>query len=179
MSRPDDLITLREAAAVSDRSLSSLRNWTRDGQLPLYRQDDVRKNSPVMVSRRDLMVLLATSKSAHPGGPRVPNGSDDAGQDRGAMLAAVTAAERDGLRAVVEAQRQTIAALEQRCSDIDARAHSERLRADDYRSRIVALEAELNELRSWARLPLYRRLLSAPPLALPMVTGQGEETSVR
>lgn len=178
MSRPDDLIPLREATILADRSLSSLRNWVRGGELTEYREDEANPGSRVMVSRTELMMLLATSKSAHPGGPRggatTPATTPEPPSERTSLLAAVASAERDGLRALVEAQKGTIAALEARCVDLDLRAHSERIRADDYRDRIGALEAELRELRGWMNLPLYRRLLSGPPTTRPAIADSRE-----
>lgn len=179
MSRPDDLIPLREATVLADRSLSSLRNWVRGGELSEYREEEANPGSRVMVSRAELMMLLATSKSAHPGGPRggpttTPATAPESPNERASLLAAVASAERDGLRALVEAQKGTIAALEARCVDLDHRAHSERIRADDYRERIGALEAELRELRTWMNLPLYRRLLTGPRPVQPALADSRE-----
>lgn len=176
MSRPDDLIPLREATVLADRSLSSLRNWVRGGELSEYREDETNPGSRVMVSRAELMVLLATAKSAHPGGPRgeAPTEPAAAPTEKMSLLAAVAAAERDGLRALVDAQKVTISALEARCSDLDSRAHAERLRANEYRDRISVLDAELQQLRSWLNLPLYRRLISGPPVLRPGIVEHNE-----
>lgn len=231
--RPDDRLSLKEAAVVVGRSVSTLRAWIRAGELEGYREVEGDPNSRVQVSRQELLALAARSKPIHPGGPRPdsepsttasetpfeetpaidpetsdgvqaepargegtqaepsrPEGGrtepvrgegsrtesargegsrprvDERRVEERLMLAALTA-EREGLRAVVEAQKITIAALEARCRDLEAHAASERLRASEHQDRLVAAEAELTVLRGWQRLPWYRRLLggttSFPP----------------
>ena len=173
--RPEDLISLKEAAAIVGRSVSTLRGWIRTGELQGYRELGEDPNSRLLVSRQELLALAARSKPVHPGGSRSeedrsdsPDVSFPGGEKKAArpaeerwMLATLTA-EREGLRAVVEAQKLTIAALEARCRDLEAHMHSERLRAGEHQDRLVAAEAELQALRGWQRLPWYRRLLGAP-----------------
>ena len=85
------------------------------------------------------------------------------------MLAALTA-ERDGLKAVIEAQRATVAALEARCRDLEFRADAERLRATEHHDRLISADAELRAIQQHQRLPWYQRLLGAAP-ALPAPKG--------
>ena len=85
------------------------------------------------------------------------------------MIAALTA-ERDGLKAVIEAQKMTVAALEARCRDLEFRADSERLRATEHHDRLVSADAELRALQQHQRLPWYQRLLGATA-ALPEPKG--------
>ncbi len=68
-------------------------------------------------------------------------------------------AERDGLAAVVEAQRGTVAALEARGRDLATALEVER-------ANVAGLRAELEALRGAAGLPWWRRLLGSSP-ALP------------
>lgn len=173
MERPNDLVALKEAAVVVGRSVSTLRAWIRGGELAGYREQPEDPNSRVLVSRQALLVLAAQSKPIHPGGPRpesdaVPaeagaappseRRSDERRIEERLLLAALTA-ERDGLRAVIEAQKLTIHTLEARCRDLENGAHSERLRAQEHQDRLVAAEAELQALRSRQKLPWYQRLL--------------------
>lgn len=182
---PDDLLPLKDAAVVVGRSLSTLRAWIRAGELEGHRETPEDPNSRLLVSQQQLLLLAARSKPIHPGGPR-PDGPaeppatppstdppvlkrtvrigelrDDRRIEERMMLAALTA-ERDGLKAVLEAQKLTISTLESRCRDLENHAHSERLRAQEHQDRLVAAEAELTALRGWQRLPWYQRLLGGP-----------------
>jgi hypothetical protein len=186
MERPEDLFPLKEAAVVVGRSPSTLRAWIRAGELQGYREVLNDPNSRVLVSRQALLMLAARSKPIHPGGPRpeatespgstgekadvLPTPTHEKAEDRRSeerrieerLLLAALSAERDGLRAVIEAQKLTISTLEARCRDLENSGHSERLRAQEYQDRLVAAEAELGVLRGWQRLPWYRRLLASP-----------------
>lgn len=202
--KPDDLITVREASIMVGRSLSTLRAWVRGHELMGYRASEDDPSSRLLVSRQELLLLAATNKPMHPGGPRpteaeapptIPIPRVDISEESShvplvalskepvsitvqekkpvndrnfekmlteRLLFASITAERDGLRALVEAQKLTIQTLEHRCHDLAARADTERLRAQDHKDRLVAAESELKELRSWHRLPWYRRLIGGP-----------------
>ena len=58
-SRPDDLITAREAATYSDKGLSTIRNWVRKGLLTGYRLNPVKSNSALLISTHELRCHLA------------------------------------------------------------------------------------------------------------------------
>ena len=176
MERPDDLVALKEAAVLVGRSVSTLRAWIRGGELKSFREQPEDPNSRVLVSRQALLVLAAQSKPIHAGGPRPESAapaavpaeateaprserrSDERRIEERLLLAALTA-ERDGLRAVIDAQKLTITTLEARCRDLENGAHSERLRAQEHQDRLVAAEAELQALRSRQKLPWDQRLL--------------------
>jgi len=185
MERPSDLVALKEAAVVVGRSVSTLRGWIRAGELAGFREQPEDPNSRVLVSRQALLVLAAQGKPIHPGGPRPDANPAPAGTGENVellpppaervetrrseerrieerLLLAALSAERDGLRAVIEAQKLTISTLEARCRDLENNSHSERLRAQEHQDRLVAAEAELGVLRGWQRLPWYRRLLASP-----------------
>jgi hypothetical protein len=72
-SLPSDLISLLEARALVDRSLSTLRAWVRAGELAPYREGDA-SNDRVLVSRAAVVALAASIEKAHPIGrrPAVP-----------------------------------------------------------------------------------------------------------
>ena len=69
--RPDDLVQLREAARLVDRSPASLRRWIRDGVVPSYRGEGTApENAPVLVSVAELRAAVVTAgKLAEPGSP--------------------------------------------------------------------------------------------------------------
>lgn len=161
MERPDDLVALKEAAVMVGRSVSTLRAWIRAGELTSFREQETDPNSKVLVSREAILRLAAIEKPVHPGGPRkaVEENPSVPEVKRGDTMIAGLSAERDGLKALVEAQRLTISALEARCRDLEQMAHQERLHGQDTRDRLVAAEAELQATRSLQRLPWYRRLL--------------------
>lgn len=61
--RPDDLVKAAEAAKMADRSKSSIRAWVRDGKLTGYRSDISKPNSPLMVSKTELIAFLSINKA--------------------------------------------------------------------------------------------------------------------
>jgi len=166
-TRPDDLVPIRDAARMVDRGYSTLRGWVRAGELTGYYADPERpSNSPLLVSKQELLTLMAAAnKASNP--PRPPRAEAEAAarDDLRLELArahaevATARAEREGAVAVADALRGTISALQERCRDLAERAEAEHARA-------VAAEAELQALRTDRRLPWWRRLLGGPP-ALP------------
>jgi hypothetical protein len=161
MERPDDLVALKEAAVMVGRSVSTLRAWIRGGELTSFREEEADPSSKVLVSREALLRLAAMEKPIHPGGPRKVQEETIVAPDTGRneRMAASLSAERDGLKALVEAQRLTISTMEARCRDLEQMAHQERLHGQEMRDRLVAAEAELQAMRGLQRLPWYRRLL--------------------
>ena len=166
---PADALPLREAGAMCDRSLSTLRGWIRDGRLTGYRgAGENPANAPVLVSLAELRAVLVTSgaevaPARPPAGPRLADPEARALAElraelvtvRGALAVAV--AEREGAQSTVDALRVALDMGRQRAAEL-ARS------LDMERARVVGLEAELAALRGAARLPWWRRLL-------PMVTG--------
>ena len=160
-SIPHDLIPVREAARLVGRGYSTVRGWIAAGDLEAYTGVGTHpSNAPVMVSRSEILTLCATSKSTAP--PRA--GSATASPP--ASVDAVLRAELDGARAVVEAQRATVAALEARARDLSAALDAER-------ATVAGMRAELAALRDAAGLPWWRRLLGSPSVPAEL-TGNGE-----
>jgi hypothetical protein len=169
-TRPDDLVPIRDAARMVDRGYSTLRGWVRSGDLTGYYADPERpSNSPLLVSKQELLTLMAAANKV-PNPPRPPSTKPDAASPsarddlrlelaRAHAELATARAERDGALAVAEALRGTISALQERCRDLTERVEAEHARA-------VAAEADLQVLRVDRRLPWWRRLLGGPP-ALP------------
>ena len=66
--RPADLISVREATKLVDRSVSSLRAWIRADDIQGYREKEGKKNSRLMVSRAELLLYMGgTDKPVNPG----------------------------------------------------------------------------------------------------------------
>ena len=181
--RPDDLIPVREAAAMVDRGYSTLRAWVRAGELTGYHEDpDNPYNSKLMVSRSELFTFMAAHEKptlpARP--PKEPPETaaapaerprDGSGQEVAklredirrvnaemALLRAdlrVATLEKESAHALLEAVRGTVAALDGRVRDLQALSEAERARA-------LAAEAERDALKTAAGIPWWRRLLAAP-----------------
>ena len=195
-SRPADLVAVKEAAALVDRSPSSVRAWLRSGKLTKHRETPGNASSRAMVSRAELMayaaVQLDPAPARPPGGarPEPPASEAPAPADDLALRVEVARlrAELDGTRAVLEATRAHVATLEataarERASaaelvasaTADARALAEaeaerarELRADleHARAELAGARAEAATLRTAAGLPWWRKLLGGPTPAL-------------
>ena len=73
---PSDLLPLRDASRMVDRSLSTIRAWVRDGTLRGYREDPAHPStSRVMVSREELARLVVEAGKASAPGRRPPGTS--------------------------------------------------------------------------------------------------------
>ena len=75
---------------------------------------------------------------------------------------AILAAELEGSRALVDALRSQVTALEGRARALEDQVRTERQRAEEWKGRATALEAELLAIKERHRLPLWRRLLTGP-----------------
>lgn len=166
-TRPDDLITVHDAASMVDRSLSSVRGWVRSDDLTGYREDETKSNSRLMVSEAELMAYVATSqKSATPGRkdsePTPENAQKLATM---AMELEVMTAKLEASQAKLDAMGATVAALEGQSEIMERLVRTERERADEWKDRAEALDAENRELRTRAGGSWWRRMLttSAPP----------------
>lgn len=199
-ARPDDLVPMKEAAALVDRSVSSVRAWLRSGKLTKHREIPGHKGSRAMVSRAELMryaaVQLEPTPARPPGGPRpaplasaapLPGPADDAADLR--VEVARLRAELDGARAVLEATRAHVATLEASTGTVAdlvagargegrelarvAEEHARDLRADLDRMREErdAARAEAEALKSYAGLPWWRRMVTGPTAALEVGEG--------
>lgn len=155
-----------------------MRGWIAAGELEAYRGEGTHPaNAPVLVSKAAVLALCATSKSTAPGrppsgphegptmlSPGVPQVSPELAELRASL--AVARAERDGMAAVVEAQRGTVAALEARGRDLSAALEGER-------ATVAGMRAELSALRGATGLPWWRRLLGVPSTP-PVLADTGE-----
>lgn len=168
--RPPDLVTVREAARLVDRSPGTVRTWIRERRLSSWTGEGTGPgNAPILVSRAELLALVVTEgAAAHPGRPPAsPSPSPVAPLDGGAVAAlraelatvrgelATARAERDGARELAEANRRTVAAVEARAADL-----AEALAVA--RAELAGARAELDALRAGGRLPWWRRLLGGP-----------------
>ncbi len=145
--RPADLVDVQEAGRLVDRSVSTIRAWVRKGELEGYRQDPRRRNSRLLVSRRSLLALAGLTKDpepARPGGaPRKPSERGPGEPEAPTTAAELLTVELEGARALVEALRGQVASLEEQ-------ARRERERAEEWKDRATAAEAQQAAL--WEQL---------------------------
>jgi hypothetical protein len=156
------------------RGLSTLRAWCASGELTAYHGPGTHPgNRPVLVSRAELAILAATTKSPNPGRAPPPVAAPVAAE----LLTA--RAERDAARAdlalarvelagrgdLVDALRLALRATEDRARDLSTALEAER-------ARVAGLAAELEAVRGAAGLPWWRRLLGVS--STPRLSGDGE-----
>ena len=148
--RPPDLMPVSEAAALVNRSLSTIRGWVRKGDLTGYRQDPKRPtNSRLMVSRTALLTRCGLPIE-------LVNTAPPESETHQLSLRPQSAAqmEVDSLRAVVEVLRTTVSVLEGRVEAEQQLVEQWRDRAERSRAALRSTRAELAHLqaqqnRSW------------------------------
>ncbi len=146
-----DLITVKEAATLVDRTAATIKKWIKSGGLAGTRQDPDNQRSALMVSRSDLMTYVVTAgKKANTGHRR---------SDKGPTKA-VLQAELEGQRVLNTALRAQLELIESKMHLIEEGKRTERERADEWKDRAKAMEAEVRALRMHAGLPWWRRLLT-------------------
>jgi len=57
--KPTDLISLKSAAAMSAKSVSTIRYWIRSKKITGYKEDVKNRNSPLLVSNDEIRTYLA------------------------------------------------------------------------------------------------------------------------
>ena len=67
---PTDLITIADAAQLSDRGKSTVRLWVRKGLVSGHKKNAANKNSPLLVSRSEIMAHLAMNGKINPPRPK-------------------------------------------------------------------------------------------------------------
>lgn len=148
-----DLIPIKEAAALVDRTVPTLKKWVKNDELSGVREHPDNPRSRLMISRRELMTHMATAgKAANP--PR-PKASSKAGPSKGVLKA-----ELEGQKALVSALQTQLEMVTAQISAIEEAKRSEQRRADDWKDRATGLEAELKALKMAAGAPWWKKLLT-------------------
>lgn len=165
---PADALPVAEAAALVERSVSSVRAYVRAGHVRGYRPAGTSApNAPLLVSRSELLAYVVSAGLSPTPARRPPASPAGAADDVVALLRAdVRAAELQADARValarVDALERTLDATNATVEALRAVADTERRRAAELLDRLTAAEAELAALRSYAGLPWYRRLLTGP-----------------
>lgn len=141
MNSSPDYITIREAALRSERSVSTIRRWIRQGTIESKQVGG--KTSPVLVSIASLTAVLMTQE---------PRGNVDTSPPIHEHIHEQSMVNR----AVVEAMESHIHALSLQVEDLIRDKTLLRSELESTRERLSAVEKELNGgvrglLRSWIR----------------------------
>ena len=161
MPTPADLIPAREAAAMLDRSLSTIRSWVREGRVTPYRPPSEHPESaPLLVSRAEVLhyASVVARIAVVPGRPPpLPRAPADEPAAPGPPSPAPELVE-----ALLSAHRGQVAALEARIDATEARLRDWIDRATRAEAALAALEERERATRAelvaapgatwWARL---------------------------
>jgi len=148
-----DLIPIKEAATLVDRTVPTLKKWIKKDEISAVRENPDNPRSRLMVSRRELMTYMATAgKAANP--PR-PMASSSGGPSK-----AVLHAELEGQKALVSALQMQLDLIQSQITVVEESKRCEQRRADDWKDRAAGLEGELKAARMQAGLPWWRKLLT-------------------
>jgi hypothetical protein len=149
-----DLVTIKAAAQLVERTPATIRKWIRSGDLDSVRTDPTNNKSPIMVGRQALLAYVATSgKKAKPARTSKIEGSTKA----------VLAAELEGAKALSTALQGQMDLLHTQLHMLKEMNHTERNRAEEWKDRATKAEAELGALRRHQGLTWWKRLLTTDP----------------
>jgi len=145
--RPTDLLTLKEAMALTGRSERSLRRWRQDGRLKAYAP--LEPGGSPLVSKMDLMAA-ATAMAAS----AVVSVVDAAKRPRSAAVTAARSAVPMNM-AAMEGWQRSVIALEREVEDLkvqreDLKAQREDMRGqrDEARKELEGVRKELADVRA-------------------------------
>ena len=151
-----DLIAIKEAATLVDRTVATIKSWIKKGELEGVRESAENPRSRILVSRVELMTYMATAgKAANPPRPKATSKEPSK---------AVVMAELEGKRSLVIALQAQLDMLHGQINAIEETKRCERERADEWKDRATVLEAELKAARVLNGRPWWRKMLttSAP-----------------
>jgi hypothetical protein len=147
-----DLIPIKEAATLVDRTVPTLKKWVKNSEITGIRENADNPRSRLMVSRKELMVHMATAgKSTNPPRPM----ASSSGPSKAVLMA-----ELAGQTALVLALQTQVELFQGQISAIEEAKRSEQRRADDWKDRATGLEAELRAMKMSAGTPWWKKLLT-------------------
>lgn len=172
--RPNDLVTLDVAAILVDKSKSSIRYYLKTNKIKKYYKDPSKKNSPVMVSKQELLAYLAQNA--------LPKGKASKGRPKSKIVSReVIKQERDEaqkeiimLKAQLKMKDEMMEMLKQHTNDIkhsnallDKQLNNLRLDLSSANDKNEKLDLRIAQLTQYLSLPWYRRFGKT----LPLLTG--------
>lgn len=181
-TRPADLVTVKEAAKLTERSKSTIRSWVRKGKITGHKEDMSNPTSPLLLSKSELLLFCSINKAptANPnmGRPEDVTVSIEALRKEIDELKAKLdkcEVEKASIQAVLDVTQQmlcqakditdskdsTIKALEaamailQSTLDISMTQHADRVKS---------LESQLHIAREYLSMPWWKKWNSSIPL---------------
>lgn len=172
--KPNDLITIDTATALSDKSKASIRYYLSKGKIKKYRKDPDKKNSPVLVSRKELMAYLSQSA--------LPKSKSSTGRPKRKVISRdIIKQERDEalkeiilLKSQIQMKDEMIEMLKQHTNDVkeskqelDKQVKDLRVDLSSERERSEKLDNRITNITHYLAQPWWRRV--GKPL--PLLTG--------
>lgn len=155
----DDPIPLRDAAALTGKSLATLRRWRREGRLKRHDRDATGR---VCLSRAEVLMVCGAQASDHPAAPvRRTKPSGGTTTENAHLLERLAGLERLAAR-----ERETADFLRERLVEATERAKRAEDQADRLAERLEALEGTDGKVRG---------LLTERATVLDMLTEQERE----
>jgi hypothetical protein len=151
-----DLISVKEASVLVDRTVATVKKWIKSGGLQGTRKDPENPRSALLVCRTELMTYVVVEGKK----PDISRArSTSSGPSK-----AVLQAELEGQKTLNNALQTQLSLIDSQMRLLEEGKRTERERAFEWKDRAKALEAELRALRLHSGLPWWRRLLttSAP-----------------
>ena len=175
--RPDDLITIGEAATLADRGKSTIRLWVRKGLISGHKKNPANKNSALMVSKSEVMAHLAVNGKINPPRPKAIEEITVSAQqwqvEKELLLAKISGLETEKklmTRLLEQAQENADVQKEMAQQLISARqlAESELQRqikaTEILESNNIRLSRRIEDLMVYLSMPWWRRLSTGAPL---------------
>lgn len=160
---PTDLVDRKEAASLVDRSVSTIRAWIRNGDLPSYKLDD-KPNSPVLVSKAELLHYVGTTKEVAPPRPGSAQPEVDTEDLQQLRLDKVRLEGQLSASVVEKATlERLITALQGQVQAEKGRAESLERVLEERNGEVASLRATLEVLRANGERSWFQRLFGPAP----------------
>jgi len=163
----DNCITISEAALITGKSKSTIRNWIKKGLLTKYSRDLSRSNSPVLINKGELAQVLTPIKEsfefANSPAITLPTGVDKSSD----FLREIESLKREIQTKddLLFAVRSTLEVQTERLKDKDNHLAEIKLDLKTAKESIDKLQSQINAWEIWAATSWWRRS-SRPRLQL-------------
>ena len=163
----DNCITIAEAAMISGKSKSTIRNWIRRGLLTKYSRDLSRSNSAVYVNKGELAQAITPSQATLEFENSTAISLTNVVDNSSDLLREVEALKREieTKNELLAAVRSTLAIQTERLQDKDNHLAEMRLDLKSAKESIDKLQTQVNAWEVWAATSWWRRS-SRPMLQL-------------
>ena len=171
---PNDLISLKEACQLINKSKNTIRWYVSNKKLTKYSKDPTKQNSPLLISKGELLSYCSinsipketnTGRKAHKTASVVKLHKDS---NQYKQQYEATKRELDTLKKLLEVQTLHLEDLRQMKSNevslLTNQLNDTKLELERQRSQNEVLQHKIENLRWYAALPWYRRLSTSVPL---------------